>query len=57
MIERFGGFKAHDVLGDDNLHSPKNAFISSTNPHMLFDRLDIWLTPAMVCRPLSLPCD
>ncbi|CDO71725.1 hypothetical protein BN946_scf184920.g9 [Trametes cinnabarina] len=47
MIERFGGFNAHEVLGHDNLHNPKNAFTATQTPHMYFDSLDLWLTPAM----------
>ena len=48
MIERFGGFSAHDVLGEAALHNPKNAFTSSIDPHIAFDQLDIYLTPVKV---------
>ncbi|KAI0372383.1 hypothetical protein BV20DRAFT_68663 [Pilatotrama ljubarskyi] len=47
-IERFGGFSAHDALGQDTLHSPKNAFTATYLPHSLFDALSLWLTPALV---------
>ena len=56
MIEHFGGFNARNVLNQDNIHSPKNAFTASIDPHEMFDQLDIWLTPAMVCH-LLLRCD
>lgn len=49
MIERFGGFSTHEVLGEQNLNSPRNAFMVSNAPHQEFDRLDMWLTPAAVC--------
>jgi len=46
IIERFGGFSTHEVLGEQNLNSPRNAFMASNAPHQEFDRLDMWLTPA-----------
>jgi hypothetical protein len=49
IIERFGGFSTHEVLGEQNLNSPRNAFMASNAPHQEFDRLDMWLTPAKVC--------
>ncbi|KAI0749190.1 hypothetical protein C8Q80DRAFT_1119548 [Daedaleopsis nitida] len=55
MIEHFGGFSAHDVLGEDNLHSPKNAFIASVQAHTTFDHLDMWLTPAMNAQQQVIP--
>jgi len=45
MIERFGGFSSHDVLGDNILNSPLNAFTATASPHEEFDGLDMWLTP------------
>ncbi|KAI0328659.1 hypothetical protein GY45DRAFT_1420463 [Cubamyces sp. BRFM 1775] len=39
MIERFGGFDARNVLNQDNIHSPKNAFTASIDPHEMFDQL------------------
>ena len=50
VLERFGDFSARDILGDDNLNSPLNAFTTEGLAHMLFDRLDLWLTPAQVRR-------
>jgi hypothetical protein len=49
IIERFGGFSTHGVLGEQGLNSPKNAFLASDDPHRQFDGLDIWLTLAEVC--------
>ena len=48
-MERFGGFKDREVLGDEILQSPKNAFTASSFPHQLFDELRIWLTPVKAC--------
>ena len=48
MIERFGGFSSHDVLGDNILNSPLNAFTATASPHEEFDGLDMWLTPVNV---------
>ncbi|KAI0083345.1 hypothetical protein BDY19DRAFT_1060986 [Irpex rosettiformis] len=44
MLQHFGGFKAYD-LDNEILHSPKNVFTASQNPHLLFEALSIWLTP------------
>ncbi|TFY81523.1 hypothetical protein EWM64_g2485 [Hericium alpestre] len=55
ILERFGGFAAHAVLGGDNLHSPKNAFTSSFEPHSEFDNLDLWLTPAKDAQGQVIP--
>ena len=49
ILERFGGFSLHDILGDNILNSPLNAFTASTEAHDAFNRLDLWLTPAIVC--------
>jgi len=46
LIERFGGFSTREVLGEQNLNSPRNAFMASGAPHQQFDGLNIWLTPA-----------
>ncbi|KAI0712657.1 hypothetical protein C8Q76DRAFT_797492 [Earliella scabrosa] len=55
IIEHFGGFSVHDVLGQDDLHSLKNAFTASLDPHMRLDVLDIWLTPAMDAQRQVIP--
>ncbi|KAJ8463610.1 hypothetical protein ONZ51_g10156 [Trametes cubensis] len=47
MIEHFRGFNVHEVLGQDNIHSPKNAFTACADHHGMLDQLDIWLTPAL----------
>ena len=58
VIERFGGFSAYTILGEDNLNSAANAFTASSTPHNMFDRLDLWLMPAQVCGILWLAiCD
>ena len=49
IIERFGGFSIHELLGDAVLNSPLNTFAASFAPHQEFDQLDMWLTPAQVC--------
>ncbi|KAF9472887.1 hypothetical protein BDN70DRAFT_867965 [Pholiota conissans] len=46
VIERFGGFSAYTILGEDNLNSAANAFTASSTPHDMFDCLDLWLVPA-----------
>ncbi|KZT74307.1 hypothetical protein DAEQUDRAFT_753793 [Daedalea quercina L-15889] len=46
IVERFGGFSPRDILGENDLHSPTNAFTATTEPHALFDNLDLWLTAA-----------
>ena len=48
IIERFGGISTHELLGDAVLNSPLNAFAASFAPHLEFDQLDLWLTPAQV---------
>ncbi|KAF8125464.1 hypothetical protein EV363DRAFT_1350874 [Boletus edulis] len=50
MIERFGDFSSYDVLRDEILNSPTNAFLSSPAAHEAFNQLDMWLTPAKVLR-------
>ncbi|KAI0658263.1 hypothetical protein C8Q70DRAFT_184922 [Cubamyces menziesii] len=55
MLEHFGGFNARNVLNQDNIHSPKNAFTASIDPHEMFDQLDIWLTPAMDGQGQAVP--
>ncbi|EPS96388.1 hypothetical protein FOMPIDRAFT_88923 [Fomitopsis schrenkii] len=41
MLQRFGGFDAHEVLCDEILQSPKNAFTASMTAHAPFDALKI----------------
>ncbi|KXN89744.1 hypothetical protein AN958_05284 [Leucoagaricus sp. SymC.cos] len=55
IIERFGGFSPHDILGGDVLNSPANAFLSTFAPHAEFDRLSIWLESARDVNDLELP--
>ena len=59
MLQRFGGFNTREVLGNDILQSPKNAFTASLQAHVLFDALEIWLTLVKVTclcrRRLRLP--
>ncbi|KAH9919692.1 uncharacterized protein B0H18DRAFT_1026718 [Fomitopsis serialis] len=44
IIERFGGFSSRDILSDNVLNSPLNAFTAATAPHEEYDKLDLWLT-------------
>ncbi|KAI0727096.1 hypothetical protein C8Q72DRAFT_886799 [Fomitopsis betulina] len=53
--KHFGGFDAREVLGEAVLHSPKNAFTSSTDPHISFDELDIHLTPVKDAQDQNIP--
>ncbi|CAA7263813.1 unnamed protein product [Cyclocybe aegerita] len=46
VLERFGGFSAHAILGEANLNSALNAFTASSTPHTWFDCLNLWLVPA-----------
>ena len=53
MIEHFGGFAVRDMLGGAGLLSPKNAFTSTSGPHLAFGLLDLYLTPVKVYFPLT----
>ncbi|KAF9472837.1 hypothetical protein BDN70DRAFT_886513 [Pholiota conissans] len=53
VLERFGGFSAYTILGEDNLNSAANAFTASSTPHDMFDCLDLWLLPAQVWYTLA----
>ncbi|KAJ3512556.1 hypothetical protein NLJ89_g3447 [Agrocybe chaxingu] len=46
VLERFGGFSAHAILGEANLNSALNALTASGTPHSWFDCLNLWLVPA-----------
>ncbi|TFY78403.1 hypothetical protein EWM64_g5610 [Hericium alpestre] len=46
VIERFGGLSNRALLDDQGLNSPLNAFMTTSDPHIAFDQLDMWLTPA-----------
>ncbi|KAF5356804.1 hypothetical protein D9756_006573 [Leucocoprinus leucothites] len=45
--ERFGGLSSCDVLGEEILCSPLNAFTAGNAVHEEFDCLNLWLTPAV----------
>ncbi|RPD53564.1 hypothetical protein L226DRAFT_613841 [Lentinus tigrinus ALCF2SS1-7] len=56
IVEHFGGLTAHcDMLGEGNLHSPKNSFISTHRPHLAFDMLDLYLLPAKNAQQEVIP--
>jgi hypothetical protein len=49
IIECFGGFSSHEILGAHVLNSPRNVFMTSSGTlHDMFDCFHIWLTPARV---------
>lgn len=49
ILERFGKFSAREILGDKGLNNPVNAFTASHDMHVMFDNLNLCLTPAKVC--------
>ncbi|RPD53568.1 hypothetical protein L226DRAFT_613839 [Lentinus tigrinus ALCF2SS1-7] len=55
MIAHIGGFDAQRILGDANLHSPKNAFILSHDAHAQFNKLDLYLTPVKDVQEQVIP--
>ena len=48
IIEHFGGFSPRDLLGSENLNSPRNAMLVASFVHILFDNLQLWMTPYKV---------
>lgn len=56
MLQRFGGFDAHEAFGDEILQNPKNAFNASLSAHASFDAMKMWLTPIKVCVLTTTTC-
>ena len=50
MFDCFSGINIEEVLEDLDVHSPINAMMAEHTCHALFDKLDLWLTPAHVRR-------
>ena len=49
MLQRFRGFDAHEVLGDEVLQNLKIAFTVSLHAHTFLNALSIWLTLIKAC--------
>jgi len=54
VIENFGGFSTHVLLGSENLNNPRNAIMLAPISRKHFDRLDVWLIPFKVNLVLGL---
>ncbi|TBU65150.1 hypothetical protein BD310DRAFT_1002611 [Dichomitus squalens] len=51
VLDRFAGIEIESILRNLDVHNPLNAFMTSHDPHFLFNGLDMWLTPSKA-RPL-----
>ncbi|TBU29134.1 hypothetical protein BD311DRAFT_777716 [Dichomitus squalens] len=51
VLDRFAGIEIKSILRNLDVHNPLNAFMTSHDPHVRFDGLDMWLTPSKA-RPL-----
>ncbi|KAI0261957.1 hypothetical protein BC834DRAFT_893435 [Gloeopeniophorella convolvens] len=47
ILDRFTGIGIRNVLSGLDVHNPVNAMMAATVPHILFDTLQVWLTPAL----------
>jgi hypothetical protein len=56
IVEHFGAFLSKEILGDQGLNSPRNAFMLLAGLPEMFDSFDIWLTPAKVCSFMIILC-
>ncbi|KAL4242834.1 hypothetical protein ABKN59_010935 [Abortiporus biennis] len=47
MIGTFGDFDCESLLGEQLLNNPVNMFLATPQAHYYFDRLEVYLTPAL----------
>ncbi|KAJ6511378.1 hypothetical protein C8R47DRAFT_732402 [Mycena vitilis] len=46
ILDRFAGIEVRQILGELDVHSPVNAILASSDPHILFDHLSVSLEQA-----------
>ncbi|KAI0261955.1 hypothetical protein BC834DRAFT_1043708 [Gloeopeniophorella convolvens] len=47
ILDRFAGIEIRTILNDLDVHNAANAMMADHAPHILFDTLRMWLTPAL----------
>ncbi|KXN89155.1 hypothetical protein AN958_06203 [Leucoagaricus sp. SymC.cos] len=55
IIQRFGGFSWQDVLEEDVLDGPPDAFPASTAAHIALHEFTVWLEPAQDTNGHEIP--